>query len=169
MVVGENVHELEPIRGSIVALVIRIATVLLFGDVSYALLSVFFLKIYFLNLELPFDLHHHSILILAISHVVKNFIQLYFIMLIASNWVSKTYFIINKQLIKRSGVFTNEEKIYDLKNIRSVIVRQSLVGKFFHYGDVTAETSASGGYMENVTLIEVADPQKYESKLLHSV
>lgn len=165
---GEYIHNREPIRSSIFALIIRIATVLLVGDISYALLSFFLLNIYFLNVALPFDLHHHSILILAVSHVVKNVIQLYTIVMVALHWSTRIYFLVEKQLVKRNGLLTVEEKIYDLKNIRSVTVRQSLLGKMFHYGDVLAETSASGGYMETVTLVEVSEPEKYEQRLLNS-
>ena len=162
------IHNTEPIRGSIIALIIRIAIVLIGSDFFYTLMSFFFLKIYFLNFELPFDIHHHTILILSIAHIGKNIIQLCFITTIALRWASRMYFIAGKQLYERRGILSITEKVYDLHNIRSVSIHQSLSGKLFKFGDVSVETSASGGYMEKITLAEVANPENYESKLLHN-
>lgn len=163
------IHDSEPIRASFVALIIRIAIALLITDLTYTAMSFFFLKIYFLNLTLPFDLHHHVILILSVSHILKNLVQMYFLVIISLTWASRMYFIGQKQLFKRSGILSVTEQAYDLANIRSVIVHQSLIEKILHFGNVEIDTSASGGYMEKVTLREVADPQKYENRLLHTL
>ena len=164
----ENVHDSEPIRGSIVALIIRIAAALLLADLAYTAISFFFLKIYFLQGTLPFDLHHHILLILTVAHIAKNIVQLYCIVVTSVRWASRMYFIADKQLFKREGILSVTEHVYDLGNIRSVIVRQSLPGKLLRFGNVVIETSASGGYMETVTLSEVTDPERYETRLLHS-
>lgn len=158
-----------PIRSSVIVLTTQIIIPLLFTDIIYALLSYFFLRVHFLNLGLPLNLDHYSLAILTIIHILKTLIQIYFVVQIVLKWAGYTYYIVDEHLIKREGIFTITEKSYDLKNIRTVAIHQSLIGKIFHYGDVVAETSASGGYMENVTLIGVADPQKYERKLLHNI
>lgn len=85
------------------------------------------------------------------------------------HWASTLYFIDQNQLFKRTGILSVTEQAYELANIRSVKVHQSPIEKIFHFGNIEIETSASGGYMEKVTLQEISDPQKYERKLLHTV
>lgn len=125
------------------------------------------MKVYFLQLTLPFDLHHKIFLLLAFLHVGKSVLQIFFITTVILRWNGKSYQISRKQLIKREGTFTIKEKIFDLNNIRSVTVHQSFLGKFFHFGDVVIETSASGGYHDKISITGIANPENVEAKLRH--
>lgn len=156
------------IRSSVVVLMVRLVSVILLIDITYAFINYFFLQVHFLNIPLTLDLNHYAIGLLMVIHILKTVLQIYFIGTIVMKWIGQIYFISSNHLVKREGVFNITEKSYDLKNIRSVTVHQSILGKLFHFGDVFVETSASGGYMEKVVLVSVNNPQKYEHSLQHS-
>ncbi len=80
-------------------------------------------------------------------------------------WLGSSYFVADTHLVKRNGVFNIIEKIYDLDNIRSVSVHQGVIGKLFHFGDVIIEISASGGYMDQIILVGLDSPEKFEHKI----
>lgn len=157
----------EPIRGSVIVMVWQLIIFLIFTDLVYTLINAFLMRVYFLQLPLPFDLHHKIFLLLAILHIFKSILQIFVIVTIVMHWIGKSYYIVEKHLIKRQGVFSIKEKTYDLGNIRSVAVNQSFLGKFFHFGDVVIETSASGGYMDKILVSEIANPENFEAKLRH--
>lgn len=158
----------EPTRGSVVILVIQLITVLAFTDFIYVIINYFLMRMYFLQTSSPFDLHKYVILILALLHIGKSFFQILLSIKIVMGWLGRSYFIIGKHLVKREGIFTVAEKICDLDNVRSITVNQSTLGRLLHYGDVVVDTSASGGYIDQITLMGVADPRKFEYKIRHS-
>ncbi len=158
---------IELIRGSVVVMVWQLVIFLIFTDAIYTLINTFLLQVYFLQLTLPFDLHHKILLLLTLLHIGKSIIQIGFVVIIVTHWVGRSYYIIEKHLIKRQGLFSIKEKIYDLGNIRSVTVNQSFLGKLLHFGDVVIETSASGGYMDKIFVTGIANPENFETKLRH--
>ena len=160
--------EIYPIKRSIIVLSLQIIILLLTTDAVYGLINFFFLKVHFLGLTLPFDLHHYTILILYITHLLKSLVQIFFLLQLIFKWKGQSYCIINEHLVKKEGIFTITEKNYDLKNIRSVTVHQSIFGKIFHFGNVVLEISASGGYQEKLTILFVSNPQIYEGLLPHT-
>lgn len=164
---AEQSHQSEPIRGSVIVMVWQLVIFLIFTDLVYTLTNTLLMRVYFLQLTLPFDLHHKIFLLLAILHIFKSILQIFFIVTIVMHWIGKSYYIAEKHLIKREGIFSIREKIYDLNNIRSVTVNQSFLGKFFHFGDVLIETSAAGGYMDKILVSGIAKPENFEAKLRH--
>ncbi len=162
-----NQMHVEPTRGSIAVLVVQLLVLFIGTDILYVILNFFLMKVYFLELPLVLDLHRNIILLLAVLHIGKSIIQIGFLLMITLRWVGKSYFITDKHLIKHDGVFTVAEKMYDLDNIRSVTVHQSTLGKLLHYGDVVIETSASGGYMDQIMLVGISNPEGFEYKIRH--
>ena len=162
-----NQIHLEPTRGSIAVLVLQLLVLFIGTDLLYVILNFFLMKVYFLELSLILDLHRNIILLLAALHIGKSIVQIGFLLAIVLRWVGKSYFITEKHLIKHDGVITVTEKIYDLDNVRSVTVHQSTLGKLLHYGDVVIETSASGGYMDQIVLVGVSNPERFEDRIRH--
>ncbi len=157
----------EPTRGSISVLVLRILFLLVGTDLLYAIINFSLMRIYFMNLALPFDLHTNTLLLLSLLHITKSVFQIGAILVIVLRWIGHTYTIDNKLLIKRDGVFTVKEKICDIDNVRTVTTNQSLLGKLLHYGDIVIETSAPGGYADQIILSGISDPQIFERKISH--
>lgn len=155
----------EPIRESLVLFVIKITTVLIVTDLIYAILNFILLRAFFLNHELPFQMHSSAPYILTFLHLVKTTFQVWGISAIVLRWVGSSYHITDKHLVRREGIMNCIEKIYDLDIVRSVSIHQSWLGKIFRYGTVNIEISASGGYTDQVTLFGVSNPQQYEKML----
>lgn len=157
----ERKQELEPIRGSIVTLVVKLAMLLFLFEVLYAAIY------YFVNLgfSLPFDLHHHIAWSLFAFEILKILMELYLIVYVTLAWANNAYYLAGKHLIRRKGIVHVEEDVFHFDNIRSISVDQSFLGRIFHYGDITLKTSASGGYQGDIVMMEIADPKRYEEKL----
>ena len=148
-------------------LIFQLTMFLLITDGLYAFLNFSLLRIYFLKLTLPFNIHHFVVLLLAFIHVFKSVIQIFFIISTILHWRGKSFFLTEKHLVKHQGIFSIQEKVYDLNNIRSVTIKQSFLGKIFHFRDVIIETSASGGYKNKILVAGIADPENFEAKLRH--
>lgn len=155
----------EPIRESLVVFILKIATVLLVTDMVYAVLNFVLLRAFFLNHELPFNIHDLTAYILTILHVAKTVFQVWGISAIVFRWVGNSYHITDKHIVHHEGIMNCIEKIYDLDIVRSVSIQQSWLGKILKYGTVNIEISASGGYTDQVTLFGVSNPKQYEKML----
>lgn len=156
---------IEPVRASVTTLSIQIITLLIFTDLAYVFINYFLMKTYFQQTILPFDSHKYIILILAGIHVAKSIFQVFTIVKVVIKWLGNSYFVTDTCVVKRDGIFNVVEKTYDLKDIRSVTVHQNIIGKLFHFGDIVIETSASGGYKDEIVLNGFDEPQEIEHKV----
>lgn len=161
--VETEIKNLEPIHGSIVVLIIKLAVVLVVFELAYAVADYTVT----LGIPLPFDLHHHVELALFIVQAIKIVFELYLIANVTLSWANNTYLIAGKHIIRRTGILHVEEDVFHFDNIRSISINQSFLGKIFNYGDITLKTSASGGYQGDVVMVGVTNPKKYEEILNH--
>ena len=155
----------EPIRESFVLFIIKIASIIIVIDMVYAALNFILLRAFFLNHDLPFNIHDLTAYILTLLHLAKTLIQVWGILSIVFRWVGNSFHITDKHLVHHEGIINCIEKIYDLDIIRSISIKQSWFGKIFKYGTVNIEISASGGYTDQVTLRGVNNPGQYEKML----
>ena len=145
---GSQVAINEPIRESLVVFIIKIASVLIFIDLFYVVLNFVLLRAFFLNHELPFNIHDQTAYILTFFHFVKTVLQVWGISAIVFRWIGNSYHITDKHIVHHQGVLNCIEKIYDLDIVRSISIQQSWLGKIFRFGTVNIEISASGGYTD---------------------
>jgi len=146
----------EPIRSSLVILVLRVFLLMFLIDTLYSAITYFSFRF-----NLFQDAHYFLVIVLSITHFIKNFFEIYVVLSIILNWVGNTYIITGSHIVERRGILNVKEQMFDLKNIRSATLEQGWLGKLFHYGDVMIETSASGGYNEVINLIGIPHPEKY--------
>ncbi len=158
----QNNHTFEPIRGSTAVLIMKLFTVMFLIDTAYSLINIFAF-----DLQLLQQFHYQLVTILFIGHFFKNAFSIYLVLAIVLNWISRVYYLTDKHLIKREGIISIKEKIYDLKIIRSISVDQGLFGKLFNYGNITITTSASGGYNDEIYLSGISQPEKYREIFKH--
>lgn len=151
----------EPIRGSIAILAIRVLLILFLLDGLYG----FAFYTFTLGIILPFDLHHHLSVVFFLLQIVKNFVQTALFLNVGLTWANNIYYLTERHIIKRSGIFTTSEEIYQYSNIRSVMINQSFIGKLLNYGDIYLKTSASGGYQGDIVISGIENPKKYKSIL----
>jgi uncharacterized membrane protein YdbT with pleckstrin-like domain len=57
---------------------------------------------------------------------------------------STKFMVTDKRVAARMGIISEVFKASSFKHITSVKVRQGLLGKIFHYGDVVIDTSGTG-------------------------
>ncbi len=162
----ENKHALT-YHGSPILFVIKLIAVILVTDAAYSLLSAFLLGLIARGMELPFDLHHHTAILLMVLALVKTVFQIWIIIRIAVKWTTSAFSITETHLIKHEGFFTNQQTIYDRNLIRSVMIHQSLLGRLLRYGTIIIDFSASGGYIDSVALTGIPKPQQIEQFLRH--
>ncbi len=154
-------HDLEPIRGSVIIFAIKLFFTLILFETIYSIVF----GVFQVGLNLPIEWHHHTSVGLLIINGIKVVIEFVVILYLLFQWTGSSYFITPKHIIKRNGILQNKEDVFHFDNIRSISVEQSLFGKFFNYGDITLKTSASGGYQDDVVLLGIDNPHKYETIL----
>lgn len=157
----EGTCEHAPIRGSITILVVKLLAALLLFEILYV--GIYYVLM--VGIPLPFDIHHHISLVLFLLIIIKILTQAFLIMFVILSWTNSIYYISGKYLIKRTGIINTNEDTYEFNTVRSVTMNQSLLGRIFHYGDVTLKTSASGGYQVIVTITGISNPLKYEQMI----
>ena len=153
--IGKSERQLvegEPIRSSLVILILRV----------FLLMTLYSVITYFsFRFNLFQDAHYFLVIVLSITHFIKNFFEIYMVLSIVLIWVGNTHTITGSHIVERRGILNIKEQMFDLKNIRSVTTEQGWFGKLFHYGNIIIQTSASGGYNEKINLTGISHPEKY--------
>lgn len=152
------------IRGSIILLFFRILLLIILFDFFYLLATV----LLNLTFEIPLDWHHHISLGLLIALLIQVLLKASIMFYLVLNWMSNTYILDSKHVTKKHGIFGNDEEIYRFDTVRSILINQSLMGKFFNYGSILLKTSASGGFQGDVEITEIDNPKNYEELLRKS-
>ncbi len=149
----------EPIQGSIFLLVSRFLAVMVGIDTIYIVLRIFVFDLHerFISLQ---NIDIGFLLLLVGSYIF----QIFLILTVLFHWLNKRYYIQDSHLIVKDGVFTKKLRVYDLKNVKTVMVSQDLFGKMFHYGTVTVVIT-SPGLKEEVYLSEIPNPQEIEERI----
>lgn len=150
----------EPFRSSVIIVLIQLILISLVFSIGYSLAEAFLL-----TLKIPPVYHQYLIYGIFVTHLVKNLFLTYMDVMIVLKWMSTIYIMQEKQLVKRTGIFGINEKMYDLRNTRKILIHKSILGKIFNYGDIAITTSASGGYQEEVYLSAISRPEKYKTHL----
>lgn len=142
--------QLQPIRETTVLLVFRIVFLLFLIDAIYLTIRIFAL-----DLNIHFIPHHDITFLfltfLASLYIIQGIAVAVFIQL----WTHKYYFIEADKLTERKGIFTRTERVYELKNTKSVILHQGFLGHLFRYGTVTI-TITSPNIKEELILVNIS-------------
>ena len=101
---------------------------------------------------------------LLFLHSIKFIFLVFLLSDIVIRFLSVRYYITKHHLIIGSGIVHNEEKTYELNQLKSVSVYQDWVGKRFNYGSIHLIFTAPS-YTEEFSLTNVASPQKAAQEL----
>jgi uncharacterized membrane protein YdbT with pleckstrin-like domain len=149
----------EPIRGSLFLLLSRIFLVMAGTDIIYLSVRIF---VFELN---PQWINGITLDIIFFIFLIFSYIvQIFLIYTVLLHWLNKRYYIESNHLIIKRGIFTITERVYDLKDLRSVVVTQGIVGKIFHFGTITLEIT-SPGLSEEPNLTEIPHPHQLEKQI----
>jgi membrane protein YdbS with pleckstrin-like domain len=146
----------EYVQFSTVALVWRIFLLMFIIDtffagaiVAYALLNP------------PVTLHPYFILGLWGVHTVKFVVLVYAVIRGVASWSERRVMITGHHLFVRRGILRKKEQLFELKQLRSIALRQGWIARRLGFGTITCTFTASG-YTETVQLDAVQNPQYYE-------
>jgi uncharacterized membrane protein YdbT with pleckstrin-like domain len=149
----------EPIRGSIFLLLSRIFLVLVGTDIVYLTVRVFVFE-----QQPPWLNDVITFIIFFIFLLCSYILQIFLIYSVLLHWLNRKYYFETTHLIVRKGIFKTTERIYDLTNLKSVVVTQGILGKIFHYGTISIEIT-SPGLTEEADLTEIPHPHKIEMQI----
>ncbi len=156
--------QFQPIRETTVLLVFRTVFFNFLIEAIYLTIRIFALD---LNTHfIPHrDITYTFLLFLASLYVIQGFMIMVFIQF----WTHRYYYIEADKLTERKGIFTRTERVYELKNTKSVILHQDFLGHLFHYGTVTI-TITSPNIKEDLILVNVSQASEiaeYIKQFLH--
>lgn len=153
----ERERELEPIRESVVILVLKLTAALLLFEILYA--AVF----YSVNLgpSLPFDLHHHIAIVVFALEIIKLIFQVFLVLNVTLSWTNNAYYISGNNLIRKTRIIHTEEDIFNFEDVKSISVNQSVMGKILNFGEIKLKIKSEDD-QEDIYMINIADPKKYE-------
>ncbi len=142
--------ELQPIRESTVLLVSRIVFLMILCDAVYLIIRLFALDLN-KNWVPHRDITFMFLLFLSSLYVIQAIIVSIFI----EKWSHRYYFIDKDKMIEIKGVISRKERIYELKNVKSVKLDQGFLARIFNYGTVYI-TITSPNIIEELMLINVS-------------
>lgn len=147
---------LEHLQPSVLVIVLRLLAVLFMLDIIYA-----FIILGFFSLNDLHDWHNSYILFLWLVHAAKYLIITFAVIKLFAQWAGRNYYLSGHHLIERLGLFNITETTHELSQVKSIVVRQTWLGRRFNYGII--KLSFAGAAVEQEIIIrDVNDPIKYK-------
>ncbi|MEK7603397.1 MAG: PH domain-containing protein [Patescibacteria group bacterium] len=95
---------------------------------------------------------------LWLLHTAKFVLLIGFCTDIIIRYLSMHYYIARNHLIINRGIINNEEKVYELSQVRKLSVTQDSVGKRLNFGNVHLLLGEKG-FEEEITLVNITNPR----------
>lgn len=149
------VPPIEPIERSKAVLVLQLFLALLVLDVFYAVINWLLLS------YAPEDLRTVASTVMLVVQLLKLGAMVYIVLYLILGWTNTHYYLAGHYLVKKEGVINTSEKTYELRYLRSVVVKQSWIGQMLNYGDMELLISEAG-LRDDVRILFVANPRRYE-------
>jgi len=144
-----------PLKPSPFYLGIRLLWVLLLLDTLYALIFVLYVVV-----NSPTSLAKEFLFLLWLAHVVRFIASVILILRIVDRYLFTRYRIDGHHLVADTGILEEDQKLYELKQIKSMKLGQGWWGRRFHYGNISL-TFGARGYNETVEILAVGNPHKF--------
>ncbi|MCL4352960.1 PH domain-containing protein [Patescibacteria group bacterium] len=142
--------ELQPIRESTVLLVARIVFLMILFDAVYLVIRLLTLDLN-KNWVPSRNITFMFLLFLSSLYIIQAVIVSFFI----EAWTHRYYFIDEDKITEIKGVINRRERIYELKNVKSVRLYQGILGRIFNYGTLYI-TITSPNLREDLILVNVS-------------
>jgi membrane protein YdbS with pleckstrin-like domain len=142
------------IRKSGIVLALRLIGLELIFSLIYTFLLI--PSIFITNPDLQSLVTSLSLLIFALIILGK----LAFTIMLVLRWINNFYEVRpqEKSLIHHQGIFTNIEDAVSLETVQEFTVKQGVLGRYFHYGDIVLFSPA---LKKQITLYQIGQPTKY--------
>ncbi len=140
------------IRPNAKFLLLRVLLILFTADTIFAFLVVMYL------LVLPNTTTDRFFLIILLAlHTLKFLVVAVMIGGVITDYLKSRFYISKHHLIQDKGLLNEEDKVYELKFLKSIKLNQDALGKRLHYGNIRLDF-ASRGYEDRITLFAVSNP-----------
>lgn len=152
----DNPEITEHLQPSVVVLLFRLLGAIFLLDTVYS-----FLILGFFSLNNVHDWHDPYVLLLWLADIAKFLIITAMAIKIFAQWAGRNYYIHGHHLVERLGLVNITETTHELSQVKSVIVRQTWLGRRFNYGTIKLNFAGSAP-VEEVVLRDITNPAKYK-------
>lgn len=142
------------VRLSIVPLALQLFFILFLMDTLYVLA----LWIFYVNGTIDATV---AVGVLWILHTLNFLVTAALSLGRVLTWATTIYYTDEHHLTLYTGIFTSDERVFEMRSLRAVNRHQGWFGKICNYGDLLMVFGASG-YREEVWLRGIRDPHHYE-------
>ena len=150
---GQLLTAIQQVRESTVLLVLRVVILMILADAIYLLIRLLALD---LN---PNWFPRRDITLFFFLFLSRLYlIQALIVAVIIAVWSHRYYLIAGDKITEVGGVVSRKERIYELKNAKSVKLSQGILGRIFHYGTVFV-TITSPNMSEEVILTNIPEAE----------
>lgn len=143
------------IKGSTTAVIARLIAALFLLETIYAALIILFIV-----LSSQIQVGTQLILILWLAHTAKFLAASYFVVRILTETLSRKSYVTKHHLVVDSGLFTIDEEVYELNQLRRIKIHQNTIGKRLGYGNIELKFG-DRGFDKTIYLPYVSAPRNY--------
>lgn len=145
-----------PIRENVVVLAFKVILLIVIPNLIYYGLRVLGLEIFSPG-EVGSWVHWMSLFFMLLMVTFQTFL----ILQVTLAWANHTFWISKTQIVEESGIFNKKVTTRDIPQLRSVSVKQGLLGRIFNFGSLVIQ-GKSEDYSTALTIMYVTDPNRYE-------
>lgn len=107
-----------------------------------------------------FSLGFSTVQITSALFAIFTTLQLTLLLYLILNWVNTVYEITDKEVVYRTGIIGKRARAYDMSNVQSSYVEQSILGRLFNFGKVTLYSPA---LKSDLYFSDVPNPQMFKA------
>lgn len=88
----------------------------------------------------------------VLSNILLQLLDAVLVVLVVLQWHNTSYLITAEEVIIRRGTFKMHTDIYNTADIKSIQVKQTVLGRLFDYGTLTFTYPSASGHIELVNI-----------------
>ena len=152
----DNLDTIEHLQPSVLVVALRLLGALFMLDIVYLTVLLGFFTLNDLH-----DWHTAYVVFLVLVHTAKFLIMAFLVIQLFSQWAGRNYYIHGHHLIERLGLVNITETTHELSQVKSVVVKQTWLGRRFNYGTIKLNFAGSAP-VEEVMLRDITNPMRYK-------
>jgi uncharacterized membrane protein YdbT with pleckstrin-like domain len=82
------------------------------------------------------------------------------------SWRMNVYVLTNRRVIESTGVLSKRVADSSLEKLTDIVLRQSVLGRMLHYGDIVVLTASSGAGINN--LKQIRQPMEFKTEMANA-
>ena len=82
------------------------------------------------------------------------------------SWRMNVYVLTNRRVIESTGVLSKRVADSSLEKLTDIVLKQSILGRVLHYGDIVVLTAAANAGISN--LKQIREPAEFKTQMLNA-